>query len=136
MFSKELTDKVYDHIQSTYPTRRMQMDKSLSDSNISKSSQRDCGVPFSPEVLHVLVQESVEKFLQNILFWLENDSLAKTIQNNKISCVVEDIVRALTPSEEGDMLDQMPTKQATDCPRRSQVQLQLPPSSQPSLWVQ
>lgn len=68
MFSEELTDKVYDHIQSIYPTRRMQMGKSLSESDISKSSQRDCGVPFSPEMLYVLVQESVEKFYKTSFF--------------------------------------------------------------------
>lgn len=92
------------------------MGKSLSESDISKSSQRVSDVSFSPEVLYVLVQESVEKFLQNICFWLENESLVQTIQNDNISGAMEDIVRALTPSEEGDMIGS----------RRSQVQLLLP----------
>lgn len=87
MLSKELTDEVYDHMQSTYPTRRMQMG--------------DCGVfSWGAPCARTTISG---KNLQNIIFWLENDSSAQTIQNNNISCVVEDIVRALTPSEDGDM---------------------------------
>ncbi|CAI5635760.1 unnamed protein product [Oreochromis niloticus] len=104
MFSRELTDKVYDHVESTYPAPTMQMGKSLSESDMSKTSQGDCNVPSAPEVPYVLVGDSVERFLQNLLFWLENETLTQTIINDKISGAVEDIVRVLTPSKEEVMV--------------------------------
>ncbi|CAI5673792.1 unnamed protein product [Oreochromis niloticus] len=92
MFSRELTDKVYDHVESTYP------------GPISKTSQGDCNVPSAPDVVYVLVEDSVERFLQNLLFWLENETLTQTIINDKISGAVEDIVRVLTSSKEEVMI--------------------------------
>ncbi|CAI5670966.1 unnamed protein product [Oreochromis niloticus] len=88
MFSRELTENVYDHVESTYPAP------------ISKTSQGDCNEPSAPDVVYVLVGDSVERFLQNLLFWLENETLTQTIINDKISGAVEDIVRVLTPSKE------------------------------------
>ncbi|XP_042069173.1 uncharacterized protein LOC121812085 [Haplochromis burtoni] len=104
MFSRELTENVYDHVQSTYPAPTMQMGKSLSESDFSKTSQGNCNVPSAPEVPYVLVEDSVERFLQNLLFWLENETLTQTIINDKISGAVEDIVRVLTPSKEEIMI--------------------------------
>ncbi|XP_019211930.1 uncharacterized protein LOC109200771 [Oreochromis niloticus] len=104
MFSRELTDKVYDHVESTYPAPTMQMGKSLSESDMSKTSQGECNVPSAPKVPYVLVEDSVERFLQNLLFWLENETLTQTIINDKISGAVEDIVRVLTSSKEEVMI--------------------------------
>ncbi|CAI5673793.1 unnamed protein product [Oreochromis niloticus] len=104
MFSRELTDKVYDHVESTYPAPMMQMGKSLSESDMSKTSQGECNVPSAPKVPYVLVEDSVERFLQNLLFWLENETLTQTIINDKISGAVEDIVRVLTSSKEEVMI--------------------------------
>lgn len=103
IFSRELTDKAYNLVQSTYPAPTMQMGKDLSESEISKTSQRDCKVPSSSDMLDLLIEDSVERFLQKLLFWLENETLAQTIKNDNISGAVEDVVRALTPSEEEDM---------------------------------
>lgn len=103
IFSRELTDKAYNLVQSTYPAPTMQMGKDLSESEISKTSQRDCKVPSSSDMLDLLIEDSVERFLQKLLFWLENETLAQTITNDNISGAVEDVVRALTPSEEEDM---------------------------------
>ncbi|CAI5645021.1 unnamed protein product [Oreochromis niloticus] len=105
-FCRELTDKIYDHLQSTqrYSLPVMLLGRSLSDSVISRSPEPTGELPFSPEVLYVTVEDSVQKFLQNILLWLENDALDETVQSDKVSGAVEDIqdviLRALTPTEQ------------------------------------
>ncbi|CAI5647709.1 unnamed protein product [Oreochromis niloticus] len=105
MFCRELTDKMYDHLQSNqrYLLPVMLSGRSLSDSVISRCAEPTDELPFSPEVLYVTVEDSVQKFVQNIILWLENDALDKTVQSDNISGTVKDIqdviLRALTPTE-------------------------------------
>ncbi|XP_026009468.1 uncharacterized protein LOC113013080 [Astatotilapia calliptera] len=127
MFSRELTDKVYDHLQSTerYVLPVMLSGKCLSDSVISRSAEPTDELPFSPEVLYVTVEDSVQKFLQNTLLWLENDALDQTVQSDKISGAVGDIqdviLRALTPTEqkENDRLSEPESR--PDCPPKNET---------------
>ncbi|CAI5647361.1 unnamed protein product [Oreochromis niloticus] len=144
MFCRELTDKVYDHLQLTerYVLPVMPSGRSLSDSVISRSAEPTNELPFSPEVLYVIVEDSVQKFLQKILLWLENDTLDQTVQSDNISGAVGDIqdviLRALTPTErkETDRLsepescpDYPPKNETVSCV--SVLEQGLPPENSP-----
>ncbi|CAI5651170.1 unnamed protein product [Oreochromis niloticus] len=81
------------------------MGRSLSDTVISRTPQPAHGSkrPFSAEVLYVLVEDTVEKFVQQLLLWVENEGQAQMIED-KVSVAVEDIQnlirRTRTPTKE------------------------------------
>lgn len=84
-FHRELTDKMYDYLQLTqrYLIPMMLLGRNLSDTVISRSPEQADEIPFSFEVVYVTVEDSVRKFLQNILLWLESDALDQTVQSEK-----------------------------------------------------
>ncbi|KAL3988478.1 glucagon receptor [Sarotherodon galilaeus] len=106
-FTVELTGKVFDLLMTDrlYQIPKPLMGRSLSDTVISRTPQPapDSKRPFSAEVLYVLVEDSVEKFLQKLLLWVENEDQDQMIED-KVSVVVEDIQnfikRTRTPTKE------------------------------------
>lgn len=68
------------------------MGRSLSNTVISRTPQPAHGSkrPFSAEVLYVLVEDAVEKFLQKRLLLVENEDVDQMIED-KVSVTVEDI---------------------------------------------
>lgn len=99
-FSKELTDKLYDHLMPyrTYQIPLVQTGKCLSDTVISSCNTKCNAVQtrFSPEVLYVMTEDAVRKFLQQVLLWLEKDQSVKTLQSDQISGAVTDIEGLIT----------------------------------------
>ncbi|XP_019202888.1 caskin-2-like [Oreochromis niloticus] len=106
-FTVELTGKVFDLLMTDrlYQIPEPLMGRSLSDTVISRTPQIAPGSkrPFSAEVLYVLVEDAVEKFLQKLLLWVENEDQDQMIED-KVSVVVEDIQnfikRTRTPTKE------------------------------------
>ncbi|XP_039475581.1 uncharacterized protein LOC120442675 [Oreochromis aureus] len=106
-FTVELTGKVFDLLMTDrlYQIPEPLMGRSLSDTVISRTPQPAHGSkrPFSAEVLYVLVEDAVEKFLQKLLLWVENEDQDQMIED-KVSVVVEDIQnfikRTRTPTKE------------------------------------
>ncbi|CAI5646367.1 unnamed protein product [Oreochromis niloticus] len=82
------------------------MGRSLSDTVISRTPQLVEGSkhPISAEVLYVLIEDTVEKFMQKLLLWLENEEKDQMIQMDNISGALEDIQnfikRTQTPKQE------------------------------------
>ncbi|XP_019221339.1 uncharacterized protein LOC102080626 [Oreochromis niloticus] len=106
-FTLELTAKVFDLLMTDrlYQIPEPLMGRSLSDTVISRTPQPAHGSkrPFSAEVLYVLVEDTVEKFVQQLLLWVENEGQAQMIED-KVSVAVEDIQnlirRTRTPTKE------------------------------------
>ncbi|CAI5665348.1 unnamed protein product [Oreochromis niloticus] len=106
-FTVDLTGKVFDLLMTDrlYEIPEPLMGRSLSDTVISSTPQPAHGSkrPFSAEVLYVLVEDAVEKFLQKLLLWVENEDKNQMIED-KVSVAVEDIQnffkRARTPTKE------------------------------------
>lgn len=68
------------------------MGRALSDTVISRTPQpaHDSNCPFSAEVLYVFVEYAVEKFLQKLLLWVENEGKDQMIED-KVSVAMDDI---------------------------------------------
>ncbi|KAL3976294.1 DIRAS family, GTP-binding Ras-like 1 [Sarotherodon galilaeus] len=106
-FTLELTAKMFDLLMTDrlYQIPEPLMGRSLSDTVISQTPQPAHGSkrPFSAEVLYVLVEDTVEKFVQQLLLWVENEGQAQMIED-KVSVAVEDIQnlirRTRTPTKE------------------------------------
>ncbi|XP_039471373.1 uncharacterized protein LOC120441211 [Oreochromis aureus] len=106
-FTVELTGKVFDLLMTDrlYQIPEPLMGRSLSDTVISRTPQPAHGSkrPFSAEVLYVLVEDAVEKFLQKLLLWVENEDKNQMIED-KVSEVMEGIQnfikRTRTPTKE------------------------------------
>ncbi|CAI5695871.1 unnamed protein product [Oreochromis niloticus] len=94
-FSRELTEKVYDHlmISRIYQIPTTFMGRSLSDSVISRTPQRvaESRVSFPPEVLYVIIEDAVAKFLQKILLLVDDENIDEIIQCEKASEAIKNI---------------------------------------------
>ncbi|CAI5646368.1 unnamed protein product [Oreochromis niloticus] len=107
-FTVDLMAKVFDllRMDRVYQIPVPLMGRSLSDTVISRTPQLVEGSkrPISAEVLYVLIEDTVEKFLQKLLLWLENEEKDQMIQMDKISGALEDIQnfikRTQTPKQE------------------------------------
>ncbi|CAI5661529.1 unnamed protein product [Oreochromis niloticus] len=106
-FTVELTGKVFDLLMTDrlYQIPEPLMGRSLSDTVISRTPRQTHGSkrPFSAEVLYVLVEDAVEKFVQKLLLWVENEDQDQMI-DDKVSVAVEDIQnfmkRTRTPTKD------------------------------------
>ncbi|XP_039475061.1 uncharacterized protein LOC120442527 [Oreochromis aureus] len=106
-FTVELTGKVFDLLMTDrlYQIPEPLMGRSLSDTVISRTPRQTHGLmrPFSAEVLYVLVEDAVEKFVQKLLLWVENEDQDQMI-DDKVSVAVEDIQnfmkRTRTPTKD------------------------------------
>ncbi|KAL3980106.1 ATP-dependent DNA helicase PIF1 [Sarotherodon galilaeus] len=106
-FTVELTGKVFDLLMTDrlYQIPEPLMGRSLSDTVISRTPRQTHGSkrPFSVEVLYVLVEDAVEKFVQKLLLWVENEDQDQMIED-KVSVAVEDIQnfmkRTRTPTKD------------------------------------
>ncbi|KAL4005032.1 hypothetical protein ACER0C_004745 [Sarotherodon galilaeus] len=97
-FTVELTAKMFDLLMTDrlYQIPEPVMGRSLSDTVISRTPRQTHGSkrPFSAEVLYVLVEDAVEKFVQKLLLWVENEDQDQLIED-KISVAVEDIQKII-----------------------------------------
>ncbi|XP_039458889.1 uncharacterized protein LOC120434691 [Oreochromis aureus] len=104
-FTVELTAKMFDLLMTDrlYQIPEPVMGRSLSDTVICRTPQPAHGSkrPFSAEVLYVLVEDAVQKFVQTLLLWVENED---QMIEDKVSVAVEDIQdfmkRTRTPTKE------------------------------------
>ena len=101
-FSKDLSDKLYDHFTatSTYRLPSAPMGRCLSDSVICnvrrKVDATQCS--FSPEVMYAMTEDAVRKFLQQLLFWVEEEESNQTSHSEKVSgalCNIKDLITKL-----------------------------------------
>ncbi|CAI5661593.1 unnamed protein product [Oreochromis niloticus] len=106
-FTVELTAKMFDLLMTDrlYQIPEPVMGRSLSDTVISRTPRQTHGSkrPFSAEVLYVLVEDAVEKFVKKLLIWVENEDQDQMIED-KVSVAVEDIQnfmkRTRTPTKD------------------------------------
>ncbi|XP_030584843.1 uncharacterized protein LOC115780043 [Archocentrus centrarchus] len=123
--TRELTDKIFDllTINDKYEKPVPVMGRSLSESVISRTPVDGSRRRFSHEVLYVLIEDLVEKYVQKIVLWLENKELDQTIQADLVSGALGDIQdligTAPTPTEAlSDALEQSGRESAASCPSR------------------
>ncbi|GLD53151.1 uncharacterized protein AKAME5_000593800 [Lates japonicus] len=110
-FSKELVDKMYDHLMTgqTYQKPLVSSDRCLSDSVISELRSKVDATQFhcSPEVLYVMTEDAVGKFLQQVLVWMEREP--STPHSEKMSGALADIedlfTKQLNPKKEKNAIE-------------------------------
>lgn len=127
-FSRELTEKLYDHlmISRVYQIPTIVMGRSLSDSVISRTPQQvaESRVFFSPEVLYVIIEDTVGKFLQNILLLVDDETIDEIVQSEKVSDVVEEIQKVIAKGQkqardtESDYSQKSGRESKKPCPSR------------------
>lgn len=102
-FSRELTEKMYDHLMTSriYQIPNTFMGRSLSDSVISSTplTAAESRVSFSPEVLYVIIEDAVAKFLQKILLLVDDEAIDVIIQSEKVSDAIKDIQNFLATAQ-------------------------------------
>ena len=110
-FSRELTDKMYNHLMAgqMYQIPILPMGRSLSDSVISERRFKvgTTRSNFSPEVLYAMTEDAVGKFCQLMLHWLEKEPSVKASYDEKVCgafAEIDDLLtRSLTPTEEDNI---------------------------------
>ncbi|KAG7510889.1 hypothetical protein JOB18_034741 [Solea senegalensis] len=111
-FSWELVDKIYDFLMPdrTYPKPQVPSGTCLSDSVLSESTVRVDNSYFSPEVLYALIEDAVEKFLQQVLLWMYNESAETTCCEVVAGAIadIEDLIAMATTSELTSHVHQQP----------------------------
>lgn len=127
-FSRELTEKLYDHlvISRVYQIPTIVMGRSLSDSVISRTPQQvaESRVFFSPEVLYVIIEDAVGKFLQNILLLVDDETIDEIVQSEKVSDAVEEIQKVIAKGQkrardtESDYSQKSGRESKKPCPSR------------------
>ena len=106
-FSKDLSDKLYDHLNaaSAYRFPSAPVGRCLSDSVISNVRRKVDATKssFSPEVMYAMTEDAVRKFLQQLLFWVEEEESNQTSQSEKVCgalCNIEDLIIKLVTQPE------------------------------------
>ncbi|CAI5636802.1 unnamed protein product [Oreochromis niloticus] len=106
-FSRELTAKMFDLVMMSrvHQIPVALSGRSLSDTVISRTPQTVDGSkrPFSPEVLYVLIEDAVEKFLLKLLLWMEkreNDRMIETERKRSLASVKPPIPKPKSVSPE------------------------------------
>ncbi|XP_026032043.1 uncharacterized protein LOC113026935 isoform X2 [Astatotilapia calliptera] len=94
-FTEDLVANLFDllTVDRGYQIPIPLMGRSLSDTVISRTPQSVEGSKrrISSEVLYVLIDDTVERFLQKLLLWVENEEKDQIVQMDKISGALEDI---------------------------------------------
>ncbi|XP_059208608.1 uncharacterized protein LOC131987763 [Centropristis striata] len=106
-FSKELTDKMYEQmmIGLRYRIPSVQTGRCLSDSVISVVRRKVdySGYNYSPDILYAITEDTVGKYLQQVLLWLVKLS-EEACHSDQVSGAVNDIndlvTRMMTPTPE------------------------------------
>ncbi|XP_071322867.1 uncharacterized protein [Trachinotus anak] len=138
-FSKELVDKLYEHLMAglTDQIPVVSTDRCLSDSVIPELTRKATRSPFSPEVLYAITEDSVEKFLQKVLLWIDKEPSEKTNYSEEVSGALTDIQDVITkmlstPEEEDIMRLESPEARDQQIPTPSYLSQTPPPEAAPS----
>lgn len=93
-FSKELTEKLYDHVMNInlYPLPKVPLGKSMSDTILSRRKVYDhrTGQHFAPEVLYSIAENETRRFIDFVLIWKQNENGDQNL-SNRISSALSDI---------------------------------------------
>ncbi|CAI5635702.1 unnamed protein product [Oreochromis niloticus] len=127
-FSRELTEKMYDHLMKSrvYQIPTTFMGRSLSDSVISRTPQpvAESRVYFSPEVLYVIIEDAIGKFLQKILLLVDDETIDEIVQSEKVSDAVQYIQKVNAKGQtrakdtESDYFQKSGRESTKPCPSR------------------
>lgn len=105
-FSKELTDKLYDHLKTSnnYDIPLAPIGRSISDYVISTVGRSANQCSLSPEVIYAITEDLVGRFLQQILLWMDKEQTNLRSFSEEVSGAlsnIEDlIIKTVTSHEE------------------------------------
>lgn len=95
LFSKKLRDKIYNHVQVNKTTGASEFAGTQTHGRRKRKKRH-------PDVLFNIVEDSVGKFLQQMLLWMEMESRKKKARTNAVCGALNDIDMLMSSLESSD----------------------------------